>query len=333
MFEGYKISIIGAGAWGTAMAKHLADKGFEVILWAREKEVKEAIDGERENTIFLPKVQLPENIYATNFLIEALAGKRIIIFAVPSQYIRNVLEETVGFIANDALLLNTAKGIETGTNKPMQQVFQDIFSRQISARYVTLSGPSFALEVAQHQPTSVAIASVNDDLAKFICRLFSNGSFGALQSRDVSGVELGGAVKNVMAIAVGIAEGLGLGCNAKAIIINKALSEMIRLGTAMGAKAETFLGPAGIGDLVLTCTGHLSRNRALGVRIGQGENAREILSELSNTVEGVHTCHALKKLALHFDVSMPVAEQVFAVLEKNKNPREAIFEIVTKVLY
>ncbi|HEY7534505.1 MAG TPA: NAD(P)H-dependent glycerol-3-phosphate dehydrogenase [Thermodesulfobacteriota bacterium] len=330
--NGYKISVIGAGSWGTTIAKHLAEKGFEITLWVKEQNVRESILRVRENHIYLPKIKLPDNIYATNLLWEALTGRDIIIFSVPSQYVRAVLEDGVRFIRDDSLIINTAKGIELTTFKLMHEVFKEVLSAHVSERYASLSGPSFAQEVARHKPTAVAMGSKNLNTAEISQRVFSNEYFRVYLTDDIVGVETGGSLKNVIAIAAGIAEGIGLGHNSKSALITRGLAEITRLGVKMSANPMTFLGLSGVGDLVLTCTGELSRNREVGMRIGKGEKLEDILSNMKMVAEGVKTSLAAKELAHRFNVDMPIAEQVSLVLYEGKSPETAIFELMTRQL-
>ncbi len=334
MFDGngLRIGVVGAGSWGTTIAKHLAEKGFEVILWAKEEDVRESILTHRENHLYLPKIRLPENIHPTGLLQEVLAGRDLIVFSVPSQYVREVLKEGRRFIGDDSLIINTAKGIELSTLKLMNQVFEDVLSENVRERYASLSGPSFALEVSNHKPTAVSIASKSLAAAKAGQKAFSNEYFRAYVTEDVVGVEIGGSLKNVIAIAAGIADGLGLGLNSKSALITRGLAEITRLGVKIGASPMTFLGLSGVGDLVLTCTGELSRNREVGLKIGKGEKLEHILSSMRMVAEGVKTSLAAKELARRFDVDVPIAEQVCLMLFSGKTPEDAIFELMTRQL-
>ncbi len=328
----FKISVIGAGSWGTTIAKHLAEKGSDVTLWVKEEIVRESILRTRENHFYLPKIKLPDNIYPSNLLREALTDRDLIIFSIPSQYVREVLKDGSRFIRDDSIIINTAKGIELTTLKLMHDVFEEVLSQDIRERYASLSGPSFAVEVAKHTPTAVSIASKNIDTGKIGQKIFSNEYFRVYVTEDVVGVEIGGSLKNVIAIAAGIAEGIGLGHNSKSALITRGLAEMTRLGVKMNAKPITFLGLSGVGDLVLTCTGELSRNREVGVRIGKGEKLEDILLNMRMVAEGVKTALAAKELAHRFNVDMPIAEQVSLVLYEGKSPENAIFELMTRQL-
>jgi len=327
-----KISVIGGGSWGTTIAKHLAEKDYEVTLWVRQKEIKEAIVEKRENPIYLPGIKLPGDIFPTDLLHEALSNKDLLVFSIPSQYVREILKEGERYIAKNSIIINTAKGIELSTTKLMHEVFEEMLPKNIRERFASLSGPSFALEVAKRKPTAVSIASRNLEVAKTAQKVFSNEYFRAYVTEDVTGVEIGGSLKNVIAIAAGIADGIGLGANSRSALITRGLAEMTRLGVKMGANSMTFLGLAGVGDLVLTCTGELSRNREVGFKIGEGEKLGDILSRMKMVAEGVKTSLAAKELAQRFGVDMPITEQVVSVLYEDKPPQKAIFELMTREL-
>lgn len=325
----FKICVIGAGSWGTAIAKYLAEKGLDIVLWAREPEVVHSILNLKENLAFLPDIKLPENIRPTNDLKEVLAEKNFVIFSVPSKHLRSVLKNAARFIASGSIVVNTSKGIEADTGKLMQEVFDDELGLRIHKRYATISGPTFAREVAVCLPTRTAIAAWNEKTGKAVREVFEGQCLGVELTKDVVGVELGGALKNVVAIAVGMAGGLGFGDNAKSVIATKGMEEMTRLGVRMGANALTFSGQAGFGDLVLTCMGKLSRNGKLGQRIGQGERLEDIMKSALSVAEGVTTVVAVKNLAKQYRVLIPVTNQVYLVLYESKLPREAMLELIT----
>lgn len=322
------ISVIGAGSWGTTIAKHLAEKKHTITLWTREEAVKDSIKKKQENSLFLPGIKLPKHITPTTHLIEALKGKSFIVFSVPSQYARQVINEGKEYIHPKALLINTAKGIEAEHTKLMHEVFQEILANT-PTRYVTLSGPSFAREVALEKPTAVAAASKNISAAKTVQRVFADKNFGVEVTNDVVGVEIAGSLKNVVAIAVGISDGLALGHNARAAIMTKGLAEIASIGMHMRANPMTFMGPAGIGDLALTCTGELSRNREVGIRLANGEHTKDIISSMHTVAEGIYTSLAAKKMAAKFGASMPIATEMHRVLHEGKSPKKAIFELIT----
>ncbi|MEJ2541375.1 MAG: NAD(P)-dependent glycerol-3-phosphate dehydrogenase, partial [Gemmatimonadota bacterium] len=274
------VRVVGGGAWGTALGSVLADNGHEVVLWAREAEVVQGINQRRRNELFLPDVELPPGLRATDDLAGAVGSGEVLINVVPSQHVRSVWGPVAGAVSDDALVVSASKGIETRTLERMDEVLGDLLPASVMARFTVLSGPSFAREVADRAPTLVVAASRDRTAAERVQELFLNDYFRVYTNTDVVGVELGGALKNVMALAAGVAAGLGFGHNTLAALITRGLAEMTRLGVAMGARRETFSGLAGMGDLVLTCTGDLSRNRTVGFRIGRGERPDDILGEM-----------------------------------------------------
>ena len=324
------VRVVGGGAWGTALGAVLADNGHDVVLWARETEVVASINQEHENVPFLPGVPLPEGLRATEDLWEAVSSGEILVNVVPSQFVRGVWTEVSEAVAQDALVVSASKGIETRTLERMDQVLGDVLPEAVMRRFTVLSGPSFAKEVAERAPTLVVAASGDPGAAERVQSLFQNRYFRVYTNPDVIGVELGGALKNVMALAAGVAAGLGFGHNTLAALITRGLAEMTRLGVAMGARRETFAGLAGMGDLVLTCTGELSRNRTVGVRIGQGERPADILGEMRSVAEGVKTVQAVKALAVRYGVEMPISDQVHAMLMEGLPPREALDRLMSR---
>ncbi|MEM4407773.1 MAG: NAD(P)H-dependent glycerol-3-phosphate dehydrogenase [Candidatus Caldarchaeum sp.] len=326
------ISVVGGGSWGTALAKHLAQKGFSVTLWVREDEVRRAIVEERENKVYLPGIRLPDNVHPTCELGKAVAGREVLIFSIPSQYLRGVLEEAAEHIDSHSIIINTSKGFELITKRRLSEVFSEVLTPSVMSRFAVLSGPSFALEVAQNKPTAVSVASQNLRVARYVQNLFSNQYFRVYATEDVVGVEICGAMKNVIAIAAGIVDGLGLGHNSKAALITRGLAEISRLGIRMGANPHTFSGLAGVGDLLLTSTGALSRNRQVGVRIGSGESLDNILSTMTMVAEGVKTSLAAVEISKEMGVEMPITEQVVSVLYSAKPPEKAIYELMTREL-
>jgi glycerol-3-phosphate dehydrogenase (NAD(P)+) len=329
-----EIAILGAGAWGTALSIVLGRKGsHRVRLWAHEKEIAAAIARQRVNEKFLPGCTLPETVSPTSDSKAAIAGADIVISVMPSHYCRSVFEAMHVYLTPEMLLVSGTKGIENGTNMRMTEVIVHVARnlKGFTPRIGALSGPSFALEVARGDPTAITIASENADLARMVQSEFSDPSFRVYTNTDVIGVELGGALKNVIAIAAGICAGLGLGHNSVAALITRGLAEMTRLAVACGGKAETMAGLAGLGDLVLTCTGGLSRNRHVGVELGRGKKLPEILAAMHGSVaEGVFTTSAALGLARKHAVEMPITGQMHAILQQGKNPREAIHELMTR---
>ncbi len=325
-----RVAVIGAGSWGTALAAVLAKKGHDVHLWAFEAEVAEQITRGQENTSYLSGVDLPENLKSTADLESALEGAEVVVSVSPAQVVGGVMAAAAPHIADDALVLSASKGIETTTLRRMDEVISQVLSPAQMARFTVLSGPSFALEVAKEIPTAVVAASDNSDAALAVQDLFQTEYFRVYTGSDVLGVELGGALKNVIALGAGVAAGLGGGLNTLAALITRGLAEMRRLGVAMGARAATFSGLAGMGDLVLTCTGTLSRNRTVGYRLGQGESLEDILAEMSAVAEGVATSHAVHDLAARYGVEMPIAEEVFGILTLGTDPEQALKNLMQR---
>ena len=324
-----RIAVVGGGAWGTALASVLARNGHEVVLWARE-EVVRGVNTLRRNPLFLPDVELPEGLGATDRLEEAVESAQVLVNVVPSQFARSVWEPVAGAVAGDAVVVNASKGIETATLKRMDEVFAELLPARVMDRFTVVSGPSFALEVAHQAPTLVVAASRSLEAARRVQGLLQNGSFRVYTNPDVVGVELGGALKNVIAVAAGTAAGLGFGHNTMAALIARGLAEMTRLGVAMGAQRETFSGLAGMGDLVLTCTGELSRNRTVGFRLGRGEALQEILGPMRAVAEGVKTVQAVRVLAERHGVEMPISEEVHAMLTEGRSPMEALQNLMSR---
>ncbi len=326
------IGVIGAGAWGTALALLLADKGIDVALWMYEKDLAEETQRTRENRVYLPGYPLPPAITVTSSLEAAVRNRPYLVTVVPSHTVRAVSSQFAPFLAPGAIIINASKGIEIETLKPVADVLKDTLPAAFHSRLCFLSGPSFAKEVAGKMPTAVALASYDAAVGKRAQQLMSSPYFRVYTNSDVIGVELGGSVKNVIAIAAGVLEGLGFGHNTLAALITRGLAEMARLGTAMGASPATFSGLAGMGDLVLTCTGDLSRNRTLGVRLGKGERFEEIMKGLKTVAEGVKTARATRELARKYGVEMPVVEEVYRIIYEAKDPRQALRDLMTREL-
>jgi glycerol-3-phosphate dehydrogenase (NAD(P)+) len=331
-----RIAIIGAGAWGTGLAIVLGRRGgHEIRLWAHEKEVRESISSRRVNELFLPGQTIPESVSPTGSLQEALHGCEIVVSVMPSQHCRNLFSQMRPHLNPRMLFVSATKGLEETTLLRMTEVVRDVigstsansFTPQIGA----LSGPSFAKEVARGDPTAVTIASSDTELAETVQREFSDSRFRIYTNDDVAGVELGGALKNVIAIAAGVCDGLGLGHNSIAALITRGLAEITRLAVACGGRPETMAGLAGLGDLVLTCTGGLSRNRTVGYELGRGRQLQEIIAGMHGAVaEGVFTTQAAVGLAHSRRVEMPITEQMDAILHRNKAPADAIRELMTR---
>ncbi len=323
MTPAMRAAVVGAGAWGTALAKVLTDAGHEVCLWSYEPEVADAINERGENP-YLEGIRLPAALTAEADMGRAVRGAQLVVSVSPSQVVRHVMAEAGAFIDPEALVVSASKGIELGTWLRMDQVLAEVLSPGLTERFSVLSGPSFAREVAMGAPTAVVVASGDQEAAARVQGAFQTPWFRAYTNLDVVGVELGGALKNVVALAAGMSAGLGYGHNTMAALITRGLAEMTRLGVALGARQATFYGLAGMGDLVLTCTGSLSRNRTVGFRLGQGESLDEILADMTAVAEGVKTASGVRELARRHQVEMPITEQVFAIVEEGRSPPEAL---------
>jgi glycerol-3-phosphate dehydrogenase (NAD(P)+) len=329
-----QIAIIGAGAWGTALSIVLGrSRAHEVRLWAYEKDICTSIEQRRLNDKFLPGQLIPENVAPYNDLAEALADARIVVSVMPSQHCRVLFEQIVPHLHDEAIIVSATKGLEEHSLLRMTEVIAQTFGacNRSAPRIGALSGPSFAIEAARGDPTAIAIGSKDFELAKLAQREFSDVSFRVYTNDDPIGVELGCALKNTIAIAAGVCAGLGLGHNSIAGLITRGLAEMTRLIVACGGKAETMAGLAGLGDLVLTCTGGLSRNRTVGVELGRGRRLTEILAGMHGMVaEGVFTTTAAMELARKHGIEMPITEQMEHILNKSKDPREAIRDLMLR---
>ena len=326
------VAVLGAGSFGTCLAV-LCAREHDVALWARDPAVAEAINRDRRNPRYLSDVVLPENVRATADLGEALAGRELVICTVPSHGVRDVMGSASAHLEPGAIVVSTVKGIEIETGLTMHQVLQSVLDPEHHARIVCLSGPSFAREVADHHPTVVTVASAEEAYAISVQTTLSCPWFRCYSHDDVVGVELGGALKNVVAIAVGISDGLGLGQNARAALMTRGLAEITRLGVRLGANPLTFQGLSGMGDLLLTCTGDLSRNRQVGLELGRGKKLDEIVRGMNQVAEGVRTTRAACELAARVGLEMPIAEMVRDVLDgRISDPREAVARLMTRQL-
>lgn len=328
-----RIAIIGAGAWGTALSIVLGRNGrHEVKLWAYEQEVRDSISATRTNNAFLKGARISDCVMPTGNIAEALRGAEIVVSAMPSQHCRSLSQQMVPHLRAEMLVVSATKGLEENALLRMTEVITEVaHEAHVPCRVGALSGPTFATEVARGDPTAITIASTDSDLATTVQREFSDPAFRVYTSYDVVGVELGGALKNTIAIAAGVCDGLGLGHNSVAALITRGLAEISRLVIACGGRAETMSGLAGLGDLVLTCTGALSRNRTVGVELGRGRKLPEILAGMHGMVaEGVFTTNAAVELAKKYAVEMPITEQMYEVLSIGKPPREAIHALMTR---
>lgn len=330
-----RIAIIGGGAWGTGLAVVLGRKGtHEIRLWAHEPDVCESIARRRMNERFLPGFLLPDSIAATSDLGTALDAAEIVVSVMPSQHCRAIFERMAPALAHrpETIFVSCTKGLEDGTLLRMTEVVADVLRKnRVTPRIGALSGPSFAVEVARGDPTAVTIASTDSELARTVQAVFNDSRFRVYTNDDVIGVELGGALKNIIAIAAGVCAGLGLGHNSVAALITRGLAEIARLTVACGGRLDTMAGLAGLGDLVLTCTGDLSRNRSVGVELGKGHKLPDIIAGMHGAVaEGVFTTKAAVGLARSKGIEMPITEQIYSILEDGKSPPQAIEDLMTR---
>ncbi len=324
-----RCAVVGGGAWGSALADLLARSGHSVGLWAREADVAASINARHMNTRFLPGIPLHPAVAASGVMASVLADARIVLFVAPSHVLRSVVRTAEPSVERDAVLAVATKGIEPETLLLMT----DVVSSELPGRsVVAVSGPSFAAEVAQGHPTAVVAAGSDREAREFVQHTLSTPTFRVYTSDDVRGVELGGALKNVIAVATGLAEGLGLGLNSRAALVTRGLAEITRLGVALGARASTFAGLAGLGDLVLTCTGSLSRNRALGVEVGRGRSLDAVMASTESVAEGVRTTRSALALARRCGVDMPIAVAVHRVLFEHQNARDAMSDLMNREL-
>ncbi len=312
-----EIGVVGAGSWGTALAKLLAEKGFDLDLWAFEPEVKEQIDTKRENVFFLPGKKLPANISCTNDLKKVVTGKDLVLIVVPSHCMREVAEKMKAFVRPETIIVTASKGIENKTHLTMFGILKEIFVSVKEKNLAVLSGPSFAKEVADRLPSVVAVASTDKATAEYVQHIFACPYFRVYTNDDPVGVEIGGAMKNVIAIAAGICDGMEMGLNARAALITRGLTEMNRLGIRLGANPHTLSGLSGVGDLLLTCTGDLSRNYTVGKRVGAGEKIEDITREMRMVAEGVKTTKSVYNLSRKLGIDLPICNEVYYVLYEN----------------
>jgi glycerol-3-phosphate dehydrogenase (NAD(P)+) len=326
-----KLSVIGAGSFGTAIATVAARCGHDVLLWAHDPRVAESIEATHINEFYLAQTPLPQNLRATSDLTRVAAHSDVAFMVVPSHHYRRVLTELKVHLTAPIRIISGTKGIENESLERVSEITQAVLGGQLAA-FATLSGPTFALETARGDPTTAVIASSDAEFATEVQQLLSCGSFRLYTTDDVVGVELAGSLKNVIAIAAGVVEGLGLGSNTNAALITRGLHEIRRLGLSLGGRPETFAGLAGMGDLVLTCTGSLSRNRSVGVALGQGKKLEQILGETRAIAEGVKTCRSANDLAARSSIEMPITGEMFRVLYENESPRNAIHRLMSRSL-
>lgn len=327
-----RFGVIGAGSWGSALAYYLGRLGFPTRLWVREEDILAGLLQTRINHTFLPGYEFPVTVSFHKTIAEAINDNDVIFVAIPSQFCRQIYQRMDEYLKKSQLVVSLTKGLEQKTFKTMTEVMSEVFAPARKPRLAVLSGPSFAREVAAGHPTALVLASKDQVLAREMQETISSRQLRIYTSTDIIGVELGGAIKNVMAIAAGISFGLGYGYNSRATLITRGLVEMTRLGLAMGARKETFYGLAGLGDLVLTCTSELSRNYRVGLELTRGKSLRQILSEMKMVAEGVRNTLTIHKLANHKKIEMPICQQIYEVLYRGKPAHKALEELMSRSL-
>lgn len=327
-----KVGVVGAGSWGTAIANLLGVKGIKVDLWAFEKDIVQEIMEFKENRTFLPSIELSHNIIPSNDLAEVVSEKDLVILVVPSQFMREISSALSGYLSKNTIVVSASKGIENKTHFRMSEILKETLTSISKRSIAVLSGPTFAKEVAMKVPSVITVAAKSQQISTFIQNVLATSFFRVYTSNDIIGVELGGAVKNVIAIATGISDGLGLGLNTRAAIITRGQTEIRRLGLKLGANPRTFTGLAGFGDLVLTCTGDLSRNHTVGKKIGEGKKLEAILSEMRMVAEGVKTAKSVYNLSRKKKVDMPISHTVYRVLYEDLLPKDAVYQLMTRDL-
>jgi glycerol-3-phosphate dehydrogenase (NAD(P)+) len=327
-----RIGVVGGGSWGTALAKLLAEKGYTLDLWVFEPEVKAQIESDRENKLFLPGVKLPESIIPGNSLETAVKDKDLVLMVVPSHCMRAVATDMKPFIGADTIVVSASKGIENKTHQTMTDILSGVCDHLAKEKVAVLSGPSFAREVARQVPTVVAAAAHSRAVAEAVQQIFSCPTFRVYVNTDPVGTQIGGAIKNVLAIAAGICDGMDMGLNPRAALITRGLTEMNRLGTRLGADPLTLSGLAGVGDLLLTCTGALSRNYTVGKQIGQGKKLDDIVSEMRMVAEGVKTTRSVYNLSKTLSVDLPICNEVYAVLFEGRPVAETVTRLMNRSL-
>ncbi|MEJ2163900.1 MAG: NAD(P)-dependent glycerol-3-phosphate dehydrogenase [Desulfobacterales bacterium] len=327
-----KIGVVGGGNWGTALANLLADKGYGIDLWVFEKEVRDQILASGENSIFLPGIKLSPNLHPSNEIAKVVSAKDMVVVVVPSHVMRETTLKMAGHISKETIIVSASKGIENETHLTMTGVMRETLTEIPPDHLAVISGPSFASEVARKLPTVVTAASKDSETAALVQQVLVTPYFRVYTSSDLIGVELGGSLKNVIAIAAGVIDGLKLGLNTRAALITRGMTEIRRLGLKMGANPRTFTGLAGFGDLILTCTGHLSRNHTVGQKIGQGEKIQDILGQMRMVAEGVKTAKSVYDLSRSLQVEMPISHETYRILYEDLSPREAVTRLMTRDL-
>jgi len=326
------VSVLGAGSWGTALAIHLARIGHHVSLWARAPEFAARLSDAGENGVYLPGVRFPPTLKPTGSLAAACADPDMLMFVCPSSGVRALAEAVRPLVGHRPLIVSGVKGVEQETRMTMSAVLEQVLGDDHRPCVAALSGPSFAREVAQAMPTAVTAAARDPSAAEAVQRLLNGPTFRVYTTTDVIGVEIGGAVKNVIAVAAGVSDGLGFGHNSRAALITRGLAEITRLATRLGADRQTLAGLSGLGDLVLTCTGDLSRNRTVGLRIGRGERLADIVASMQEVAEGIPNTRSVRDLACSVGVEMPITEQMYLLLYEDKSPRQVVIDLMTRGL-
>jgi glycerol-3-phosphate dehydrogenase (NAD(P)+) len=330
--DNIKIGVVGAGSWGTALANLMASKGLAIDLWVYEKEVISQILESGENQFFLPDIKLSSNLKPRSDLAAVVSGKDLLLVVVPSHVMRETTLKMADHVSEAAIIASASKGIENKTHLTMNGVLQETLPQIAPERLAVISGPSFAREVAQNLPTVVTAASKNMEIAALVQQVLVTPYFRVYTSDDVIGVELGGSLKNVIAIAAGVIDGLRLGLNTRAALITRGMTEIRRLGLKLGANPRTFTGLAGYGDLILTCTGDLSRNHTVGKKIGEGQKVNDILGEMRMVAEGVKTAKSVYNLSRKLGVEMPISHEMYRILYEDLDPKEAVYRLMTRDL-
>ncbi|MBF0980523.1 MAG: NAD(P)H-dependent glycerol-3-phosphate dehydrogenase [Clostridiales bacterium] len=325
--ESKNIAVIGAGSWGTAIAILLSSKGYNVRLWDVDSKRAEKLIADRENKQYLPNIKFPNTLHPIIEIEEVLAGAELAIFAAPAQQFRVALDNALPYIENDTKIVNLAKGIEQHTLLRMSEI---AYQKVPQENYAVLSGPSHAEEVGLQKPTTVVVASTSKETAEYVQDVFFAENFRVYTSQDVIGVELGGALKNIIALGAGISDGMEFGDNAKAALMTRGIAEISRLGVAMGADIHTFSGLSGVGDLIVTCTSMHSRNRRCGLAIGEGKGVKEAVDSVGMVVEGMYTAEAAYELAKKYDVEMPIVEGIYEIISKNASPKEIVKQLMLR---
>lgn len=327
-----KIGVVGAGSWGTALANLLAFKGYDIDLWVFETEIRDQILESHENTVFLPDITLSSNLHPSNDIAEVVSAKDMVLVVVPSHVVRETTMKMADYLAKDSIIVSASKGIENKSHLTMTGLMQETLVEIPPHHLAVLSGPSFAREVAANLPTVVTVACKDTEVATRVQQVMATPYFRVYTSNDVTGVELGGSLKNVIAIAAGVIDGLELGLNTRAALITRGMTEIRRLGLKMGANPRTFTGLAGFGDLILTCTGFLSRNHTVGKKIGQGEKVNDILGQMRMVAEGVKTAKSVYNLSRKLGVEMPISHETYRILYEDLSPKEAVIRLMTRDL-